>query len=151
MAVGGHLIEDRSTEDDLTPLPGWVPGAKAIADGGLVAEEHILHPALTMGAWPLLPAEPSELFHQCDRPIPRGRPRAVARDGRRPGRWDDDCRTPRSRRFVDGDRVIGGVSGDAHEGVRLEFPILSLNPGLRRRCVAPGVWPTTLRSAATRR
>ena len=34
---------------------------------------------------------------------------------RRPGRWDDDRRTPRPRRFVDGDRVIGGVSGDAHE------------------------------------
>ena len=33
----------------------------------------------------------------------------------RPGRWDDDRRTPRPRRFVDGDRVIGGVSGDAHE------------------------------------
>ena len=26
--------------------------------------------------------------------------------------------------------------------VRLEFPILSLNPGLRQRCVAPDVWPT---------
>ena len=25
-------------------------------------------------------------------------------------------------------------------GVRLEFPILSLNPGLRQRCVAPDVW-----------
>ena len=24
--------------------------------------------------------------------------------------------------------------------VRLEFPILSLNPGLRQRCVAPDVW-----------
>ena len=34
--------------------------------------------------------------------------------------------------------------------VRLEFPILSLNPGLRPRCVAPGVWPTTTRCAATR-
>ena len=34
---------------------------------------------------------------------------------RRPGRWDDDCRTPRRRGLVDGDRVIGGVSGDAHE------------------------------------
>ena len=40
---------------------------------------------------------------------------AVARDGRRLGRWDDDRRTPRPCRFVDGDRVIGGVSGDAHE------------------------------------
>ena len=27
------------------------------------------------------------------------------------------------------------------ERVRLEFPILSLNPGLRHRCVALGVWP----------
>ena len=27
--------------------------------------------------------------------------------------------------------------------VRLEFSILSLNPGLRQRCVAPGVWPPT--------
>ena len=30
------------------PLPGWVPGAKAIADDGLVSEERVLHPALTM-------------------------------------------------------------------------------------------------------
>ena len=35
--------------------------------------------------------------------------------------------------------------------VRLEFPILSLNPGLRQRCVAPGVWPPPTRYAATRR
>ena len=63
----------------------------------------------------LLPLAPAELLHQRDRSIPRGRPRAVPRDGRRPGRWDDDRRTPRPRRFVDGDRVIGGVSGDAHE------------------------------------
>ena len=34
---------------------------------------------------------------------------------RRPGRWDDDRRTPRPCGLVDGDRVIGGVSGDAHE------------------------------------
>ena len=27
--------------------------------------------------------------------------------------------------------------------MRLEFSILSLNPGLRQRCVAPGVWPPT--------
>ena len=39
----------------------------------------------------------------------------MARDGRRPDRWDDYCRTPRPRRLADGDRVIGGVSGDAHE------------------------------------
>ena len=37
------------------------------------------------------------------------------------------------------------------ERVRLEFPILSLHPGLRHRCVAPGVWPPTTRYAATRR
>ena len=35
--------------------------------------------------------------------------------------------------------------------VRLEFLILSLNPGLGQRCVAPSVWPTTTRCAATRR
>ena len=39
----------------------------------------------------------------------------MARDGRRPGRWNDDRRTPRRRGLIDGDRVIGGVSGDAHE------------------------------------
>ena len=39
----------------------------------------------------------------------------MPRDVRRPGRWDDDRCTPRPRRFVDGDRVIGGVSCDAHE------------------------------------
>ncbi len=63
----------------------------------------------------LLPTAPAELLHHRDRPIPRGRPRAVARYVRRLGRWDDDCRTPRRRRFVDGDRVIGGVSSDANE------------------------------------
>ena len=45
---GGHPIQDLTAEDDLTPLPGWTPGAKAIADDGLVAEERVLHPALTM-------------------------------------------------------------------------------------------------------
>ena len=30
--------------------------------------------------------------------------------------------------------------------VRLEFPILSLHPGLRPRCVAPDVWPTLSRA-----
>ena len=39
----------------------------------------------------------------------------MARDGRRPGRWDDDRRAPRRRGLIDGDRVRGGVSGDAHE------------------------------------
>ena len=47
-AEGGHLIEDFAAEDHLTPLPGWAPGAKAIADDGFVSEERILHPALTM-------------------------------------------------------------------------------------------------------
>ena len=36
------------SEDSLTPLPSWTPGAKAITDDGLVAEERVLHPALTM-------------------------------------------------------------------------------------------------------
>ena len=47
-AEGGHPIQDLTAEDGLTPLPSWTPGAKAIADDGLVAEERILHPALTM-------------------------------------------------------------------------------------------------------
>ena len=47
-AEGGHPIEDFAAEDHLTPLPGWAPGAKAIADDGFVSEERILHPALTM-------------------------------------------------------------------------------------------------------
>ena len=112
----GRSSDSRShSEDGLTLLPGWAPGAKAIADDGLVAEERVLHPALTMVPGHLLPTVPADLLHQRDRPIPRGRPRAVARYVRRLGRWDDDRRTPARRRFVDGDRVIGGVSGDAHE------------------------------------
>ena len=39
----------------------------------------------------------------------------MGRDVRRPGRWDDDRRTPRPGGLVDGDRVIGRISGDAHE------------------------------------
>ena len=38
-AEGGHPIEDLTAKDDLTPLPGWTPGAKAIADDGFVSEE----------------------------------------------------------------------------------------------------------------
>ena len=52
------------------PLPGWAPGAKAIADDGLVAEERVLHPALTMVPGRLLPLAPAERLHQRDRPIP---------------------------------------------------------------------------------
>ncbi len=114
-AEGGHPIQDLSAKDGLTPLPSWTPGAKTIADDGRVAEERVLHPALTMVPCRLFPAAPAELLHHRDRPIPRGRPRAVARDVRRPGRGDDDCRTPRPRGFVDGDRVRGRISGDAHE------------------------------------
>ena len=47
-AEGGHPIEDLTAEDDLTPLPGWAPGPEAISDNGLVSEERVLHPALTM-------------------------------------------------------------------------------------------------------
>ena len=39
----------------------------------------------------------------------------MPRDVRCPGRWDNDRRTPRPRRFVDGDHVIGSVSDDTHE------------------------------------
>ena len=45
----GHPIEDRTAEDDLTPLPGWPPGPEALSDHGRVAEARVLHPALTMG------------------------------------------------------------------------------------------------------
>ena len=47
-AEGGHPIQDLAAEDGLTPLPSWTPGAKAITDDGRVAEERVLHPALTM-------------------------------------------------------------------------------------------------------
>ena len=47
-AEGGHPIQDLAAEDGLTPLPSWTPGAKAITDDGLVAEERVLHPPLTM-------------------------------------------------------------------------------------------------------
>ena len=47
-AEGGHPIEDRTAEDDRTPLPGWAPGPEPISDNGLVSEERVLHPALTM-------------------------------------------------------------------------------------------------------
>ncbi len=75
----------------------------------------MLHPRLEIVAGLLLPAAPAARLHPHDRPIPRGRPRAVTRDVCRPGRWDDDRRTPRRCRFVDGARVRGGGSGDAHE------------------------------------
>ena len=48
-AESGHPIEDLTAEDDFTPLPGWAPGAKTSSDDGRVAEERVLHPALTMG------------------------------------------------------------------------------------------------------
>ena len=57
-------------------------------------------------------------------------------------------RTRRARsRSIESEQVDSLLSAD----VRLEFSILSLNPGLRHRCVAPGVWPPPTRYAATRR
>ena len=47
-------------------------------------------------------------------------------------------------------RSTRGVAPSRSPPVRLEFPIFSLNPGLRQRCVAPGVWPPPTRYAATR-
>ena len=47
-AEGGHPIQDLTAEDGLTPLSGWTAGEKAISDDGLVAEERVLHSALTM-------------------------------------------------------------------------------------------------------
>ena len=43
----GHPIQDLTAEDNLTPLPRWTPGAKAIANDGRVAEARVLHLALT--------------------------------------------------------------------------------------------------------
>ena len=71
------------------------------------------------------------------------RPRAVL--------WDRNCRTrvgpaqrANNRRLAADYPVISRRSpGSRPARVRLEFPILSLNPGSRQRCVAPGVWPTT--------
>ena len=59
-AESGHPIEDLTAEDDFTPLPGWAPGAKTSSDDGRVAEERVLHPALTMAPRRLLPPSPSE-------------------------------------------------------------------------------------------
>ena len=47
-AESGHPIQDLTAEDGLTPLPSWAPGAKTSSDDGLVSEERVLHPALTM-------------------------------------------------------------------------------------------------------
>ena len=100
---------------------GVEPDGPVDADGdqALVIYE-ARHPTVLPGGeaarpWDTATGALVELLHHRDRPIPRGRPRAVARDVRRLGRWDDDCRTPRRREFVAGDRVRGGVSGDAHE------------------------------------
>ena len=62
----------------------------------------------------------------------------------------DRSKTARQMLTASGERrVIGcGKVGLHHreqrvqEAVRLEFPILSLNPGLRQRCVTPDVCPT---------
>ena len=70
-AEGDHPIDNRTAEDGLTPLPSWAPGAKAISDDGLVAEERVLHPALTMvPVWLLRrregrakPPHPQKVFH----------------------------------------------------------------------------------------
>ncbi len=48
-AESGHPIEDRTAEDDLTPLPGWAPGPEALSENGRASEARVLHPALTMG------------------------------------------------------------------------------------------------------
>ena len=54
--------------------------------------------------------------------------------------------------FIHGPPQVLQPSLDLHEHlvqiprVRLEFPILSLDPGLRPRCMAPDVWPTLSRA-----
>ena len=109
----------------MCPLTMKHAGSSSTANGvvaRIVSGPHDAHrqdPHLPMrydaGRPRAVPLALAERLHQHDRPIPRGRLRAVAGDVRRPGRWDDDCRTPLPRGLVDGDRVIGGVSGDALE------------------------------------
>ena len=55
-----------------------------------------------------------------------------------PGSLDDFAHPPRDR--------CGDAPGGVPVGVHLEFPILSLHPRLRQRCVAPDVWPTLSRA-----
>ena len=44
-------------------------------------------------------------------------------------------------------RIVTGLhDANRQDPVRLEFPILSLHPGLRQRGVAPDVWPTLSRA-----
>ena len=45
-----------------------------------------------------------------------------------------------------GTETLQAFPEERPEPVRLEFPILSLNPGLRQRCMAPDVWPTLSRA-----
>ena len=47
---------------------------------------------------------------------------------------------------VQGIAVVDQMGRGPQTAVRLEFPILSLNPGLRQRCMAPDVWPTLSRA-----
>ena len=54
--------------------------------------------------------------------------------------------TEQARPVRDLDLINAGSRACQVERVRLEFPILSLNPGLRQRCVAPDVWPTLSRA-----
>ena len=68
------VIRLRISQPRTTSLPAKLtPGAKAIADDGLVSEERVLHPALTMVPRCLLSSTPSERLHPRDRPIPCGR------------------------------------------------------------------------------
>ena len=43
--IRSRISQPRTTS---LPCPDWTPGVKAIADEGRVAEERVLHPALTM-------------------------------------------------------------------------------------------------------
>ena len=58
------------------------------------------------------------------------------------------CRNvfPGMRRLRSGAGSIPWSCRPLMRPVRLEFPILSLNRGLRSRCVSPDVWPTLSRA-----
>ena len=83
---------------------------------------------------------------RCDGVVVLGSDRCLDTPPERPAAW---AAAPLGSRHRDRPDPATPLPSPAAPGrrvparpVRLEFPILSLNPGLRQRCVAPDVWPT---------
>ena len=104
-AQRGHPIQDTARKARLDVPASSTPGAKAIANDGLVAEEDVLHTGLSMVTRGLLPLPPPERFHVGDRAIPSTRARAAARHLRRPGQRHDHLRVSRARGLLVQERV----------------------------------------------